>query len=296
MFLQLIQMISYLYIFILFKCQCNLAMGQLSIYNLCVCDRCLTIALHQRQRQSWSLSTLPHVLSHTAHLALTGRFPSNHWWGIAICRFHTHTVQEMGNTVRYLLLSNGNNFLYCHWFQISPLSQILINQCTRKSHVEAHTLKHNRIQQLAAAVLHRYSISLIKTSLLFWVNNTSTEYFLRIVLFLCLRKSLENVILTTNGKNVPLKTRLKLFHYLAVPKGMVILVGIILHTQTYPIFIFNNILPYGSQGRPFTVVSRSDSAAFVGFELAHWKTQTDTHLSVSTFYSRTQQLHILVLH
>lgn len=38
----------------------------------------LTMALHQRQRQSCSRRTLPQVLSHTVHLALTGRFPSNH--------------------------------------------------------------------------------------------------------------------------------------------------------------------------------------------------------------------------
>lgn len=43
----------------------------------------LTIALHQRQRQSCSLRTLPHVLSQTAQRALTGRFPSSHWWGMA---------------------------------------------------------------------------------------------------------------------------------------------------------------------------------------------------------------------
>lgn len=44
-----------------------------------------TIALHQRHFQSCRRRTLPQVLSQTAHLALTGRFPSNHWWGIAIC-------------------------------------------------------------------------------------------------------------------------------------------------------------------------------------------------------------------
>lgn len=38
----------------------------------------LTMALHQRQRQSCKRRTLPQVLSHTVHLALTGRFPSNH--------------------------------------------------------------------------------------------------------------------------------------------------------------------------------------------------------------------------
>lgn len=43
-----------------------------------------TIALHQRQRQSCKRRTLPHVLSHTVHLALTGRFPSSHWCGIEI--------------------------------------------------------------------------------------------------------------------------------------------------------------------------------------------------------------------
>lgn len=41
-----------------------------------------TMALHQRHRQSCSRRTLPQFRSHTTHLALTGRFPSNHWWGI----------------------------------------------------------------------------------------------------------------------------------------------------------------------------------------------------------------------
>lgn len=78
-------------------------------YVRCACDRCLTIALHQRQRQSCSLSTLPHVLSHTAHLALTGRLPSNHWWGIAICKFqtHTHTKLKMVNNVGFRSLELG---------------------------------------------------------------------------------------------------------------------------------------------------------------------------------------------
>lgn len=40
------------------------------------------MALHQRQRQSCSRRTLPQFLSHTTHLALTGRLPSSHWWGI----------------------------------------------------------------------------------------------------------------------------------------------------------------------------------------------------------------------
>lgn len=44
-----------------------------------------TIALHQRHFQSCRRKTLPQVLSQTAHLALTGKLPSNHWWGIAIC-------------------------------------------------------------------------------------------------------------------------------------------------------------------------------------------------------------------
>lgn len=52
-----------------------------------------------------------------------------------------------------------------------------------------------------------------------------------------------------------------------------------LSTQTYPILILDNILPYGSQGGPFTVISGPDSAAFMGFEFAHWKTQP-THTSV----------------
>lgn len=65
-----------------------------SLLKLCVkCEsRTLTMALHQRQRQSCSLRTLPHVRSHTTHLALTGRFPSSHWWGIDTwTRKHTHT-------------------------------------------------------------------------------------------------------------------------------------------------------------------------------------------------------------
>lgn len=48
----------------------------------------LTMALHQRQRQSCKRRTLPQVLSHTVHLALTGRFPSNHWCGIEICKWY----------------------------------------------------------------------------------------------------------------------------------------------------------------------------------------------------------------
>lgn len=38
----------------------------------------LTMALHQRQRQSCSLRTLPQVRSQTAQRALTGKFPSSH--------------------------------------------------------------------------------------------------------------------------------------------------------------------------------------------------------------------------
>lgn len=45
----------------------------------------LTMALHQRHRQSCSLRTLPQVRSQTAQRALTGRFPSSHWWGMATC-------------------------------------------------------------------------------------------------------------------------------------------------------------------------------------------------------------------
>lgn len=51
----------------------------------------LTIALHHRQRQSCRRSTLPHVFSHTVHLALTGKFPSSHWCGMAICRASGHS-------------------------------------------------------------------------------------------------------------------------------------------------------------------------------------------------------------
>lgn len=43
------------------------------------------MALHQRHRQSCSLRTLPQVRSQTAQRALTGRFPSSHWWGMATC-------------------------------------------------------------------------------------------------------------------------------------------------------------------------------------------------------------------
>lgn len=39
--------------------------------------------------------------------------------------------------------------------------------------------------------------------------------------------------------------------------------------ETHPILILDDVLPYGGQGRPFTVVSGSDSAALVGFEFAH---------------------------
>lgn len=46
------------------------------------------MALHQRQRQSCKRRTLPQVLSHTVHLALTGRFPSSHWCGIEICKWY----------------------------------------------------------------------------------------------------------------------------------------------------------------------------------------------------------------
>lgn len=51
----------------------------------------LTMALHQRHRQSCSRLTLPQFLSHTTHLALTGRFPSSHWWGINTCRNNVET-------------------------------------------------------------------------------------------------------------------------------------------------------------------------------------------------------------
>lgn len=53
----------------------------------------LTIALHQRQRQSCRRSTLPQVLSHIVHLALTGRFPSSHWCGIEIYRKQNIGIQ-----------------------------------------------------------------------------------------------------------------------------------------------------------------------------------------------------------
>lgn len=43
------------------------------------------MALHQRHLQSCSLRTLPQVRSQTAQRALTGRFPSSHWWGMATC-------------------------------------------------------------------------------------------------------------------------------------------------------------------------------------------------------------------
>lgn len=48
-------------------------------------ERALTIVLHQRHFQSCRRRTLPQVLSQTAHLALTGKFPSSHWWGMATC-------------------------------------------------------------------------------------------------------------------------------------------------------------------------------------------------------------------
>lgn len=47
--------------------------------------RLLTMALHQRHRQSCSLRTLPQARSQTAQRALTGRLPSSHWWGMATC-------------------------------------------------------------------------------------------------------------------------------------------------------------------------------------------------------------------
>lgn len=40
------------------------------------------VARHHKQRQSWSRSTEPHVLSHWIHFADTGRFPSIHWCGM----------------------------------------------------------------------------------------------------------------------------------------------------------------------------------------------------------------------
>ena len=43
----------------------------------------------------------------------------------------------------------------------------------------------------------------------------------------------------------------------------------IIFGRTHPILILDDILPYGGQGRPFTVVSGSDGAAFVSFEFAH---------------------------
>lgn len=60
----------------------------------------LTMALHQRQRQSCKRRTLPQVLSHTVHLALTGRFPSNHWCGIEICKWDRgRGVNEYGLSI-----------------------------------------------------------------------------------------------------------------------------------------------------------------------------------------------------
>ena len=63
-------------------------------------------------------------------------------------------------------------------------------------------------------------------------------------------------------------------------------------TQTYPILILNNILPYRSQGGPFTVVSGSDSTAFMGFEFAHWKSNEHKNQSNDYFYVK-QQLTLL---
>lgn len=40
-------------------------------------------------------------------------------------------------------------------------------------------------------------------------------------------------------------------------------------SQTHPILVLDDVLPYRCQGRPLTVVGGSDSAAFVGFEFAH---------------------------
>jgi len=73
-----------------------------------------TIALHQRHFQSCRRKTLPQVLSQTAHLALTGRLPSNHWWGIAICEEVVMKVKYseietggfcLSNTVRFKVFS-----------------------------------------------------------------------------------------------------------------------------------------------------------------------------------------------
>lgn len=61
----------------------------------------LTMALHHKQRQSCKRSTLPHVLSQTAHFALTGRLPSSHWCGIAIYR---NTI-ECKYTLKYTLVN-----------------------------------------------------------------------------------------------------------------------------------------------------------------------------------------------
>lgn len=44
--------------------------------------------------------------------------------------------------------------------------------------------------------------------------------------------------------------------------------------EPYPVLIFYDILPYGSQGGPFAVISGSDRTAFMCFELANWKTQS----------------------
>lgn len=86
----------------------------------------LTMALHQRQRQSCSRLTLPQFLSHTTHLALTGRFPSSHWWGINtwnnrvqtrhycsslshFCTKTVGTVEEWKRRARRLLLTPSSS-------------------------------------------------------------------------------------------------------------------------------------------------------------------------------------------
>lgn len=68
-----------------------------------------TVERHQRQRQSCRRITEPHVLSHTMHLADTGRLPSIHWWGMTMF----WNGLKLGNQSE-LRINNGWFFICCY--------------------------------------------------------------------------------------------------------------------------------------------------------------------------------------
>lgn len=77
----------------------------------------LTIVLHQRHFQSWRRRTLPHVLSQTAHLALTGKLPSSHWWGMATCAAGRKDSQGRGCGGRHSYPGEATQWCLTLWNQ-----------------------------------------------------------------------------------------------------------------------------------------------------------------------------------